>query len=106
MALVLKTSVPGRVPWVRIPPCPPYMMKTIEEKREFYARCAEILNIEHEFREPVPRRNRWNTRRLGNGRFPGFGLIQCFGSHVRVISKQGTRIFKTYEEVYQYLDGC
>ena len=82
------------------------MMKTIEEKRAFYARCEELLNIEHEFREPVPRRNRWNARRLGNGRFPGFGLVQCFGSYVRVISKDGTRMFKTYEEVYQYLDGC
>jgi hypothetical protein len=79
-------------------------MKTREDKKAFYARCAELLNIEHEFRDPVPRRNRWNTRRLGNGRYPGFGLIQCFGSTVRVMSKQGTRMFETYEQVYEYLE--
>lgn len=79
-------------------------MKTNDEKREFYARCSEILNIEHEFHEPVPRRNRWNARRLGNGRYPTFGLIQCFGSYVRVMSKKGTVMFKTYEEVYEYLE--
>jgi hypothetical protein len=78
-------------------------MKTNEEKREFYDNCAKILKIEHTFNEPVPRRNRWNTRRLGNGRYPGFGLVQCFGSYIRVISKAGTKIFKTYEEVYIYL---
>lgn len=79
-------------------------MKTNDEKREFYARCSEILNIEHEFHEPVPRRNRWNARRLGNGRYPNFGLIQCFGSQVRVMSKKGTVMFRTYEEVYEYLE--
>lgn len=80
-----------------------WYLKTIEEKREFYAKCAEILKINHDFTEPVRRRNRWNTRRLGNGRFPGFGLVQCFGSSVRVMSKHGTKIFYTYDEVYSYL---
>lgn len=78
-------------------------MKTKEEKQEFYAQCSEILAIAHDYADPVPRRNRWNTRRLGNGRYPGFGLIQCFGSQVRVISRTGTRMFKTYEEVYEFL---
>lgn len=78
-------------------------MKTIEEKRAFYDMCASILNIEHVFSEPVRKRNRWNTRKLGNGRFPGFGLIQCFGSTIRVVSKQGTKIFSEYEDVYEYL---
>jgi hypothetical protein len=78
-------------------------MKTNDEKREFYENCAKILNIEHDYHDPVPRRNRWNNRRLGNGRYPGFGLIQCFGSTVRVMSKDGTRMFSTYEETYEYL---
>jgi hypothetical protein len=78
-------------------------VKTKEEKREFYENCAEILSIEHEYHDPVRRRTRWNTRRLGNGRYPGFGLVQCFGSSVRVVSKKGTKIFLTYEEVYEYL---
>lgn len=78
-------------------------MKTNDEKRVFYDTVSSILNIEHEFHDPVPRRTRWNTRRLGNGRYPGFGLVQCFGSHVRVMSKAGTKIFKSYEETYEYL---
>ena len=78
-------------------------MKTKDEKREFYENCAIILNIEHDYNDPVLRRNRWNTRRLGNGRYPGFGLVQCFGSSMRVVSKHGTKIFNTYEEVYDYL---
>lgn len=78
-------------------------MKTEDEKRAFYTQCSKILNIEHEYKVPVKRRNRWNTRQLGNGRYPGFGLIQCFGSSVRVVSKHGTRMFDSYEKVYEYL---
>lgn len=79
-------------------------MKTNEEKQEFYDRVAIILNIEHEFHEPVRRRNRWNTRKIGNGRFSGFGLVQCYGSFVRVVSKRGTKTFNTYEDTYKYLE--
>lgn len=78
-------------------------MKTQEERREFYGRCSDILNIEHDYRDPVRRRTRWNTRNLGNGRYPGFGLVQCFGGNVRVVSKHGTKVFHTYEETYDYL---
>lgn len=78
-------------------------MKTIEEKQKFYETCASILEIEHKFHPPVRKRTRWNTRNLGNGRFPGFGLIQCFGSFVRIIDRTGTKSFKSYQEVYDYL---
>jgi len=78
-------------------------LKTNEEKHEFYDKCSSILNIEHNYHDPVRRRTRWNTRNLGNGRFPGFGLVQCFGSSVRVASRRGTKMFSTYEEVYDYL---
>lgn len=78
-------------------------MKTQDDKKEFYERCSAILGIVHEYNTPVPRRNRWNARRLGNGRYPGFGLVQCYGSSARVISKHGTRMFNSYEEVYEYL---
>lgn len=78
-------------------------MKTNEEKREFYENVSLVLKIEHDFSEPVRKRNRWNTRRDGNGRYPGFGLVQCFGSGVRVVSKHGTKYFGSYEETYDYL---
>ena len=76
-----------------------------EAKKEFYARCGEILGMEHDWQEPVKRRTRWNTRNLGNGRYPGFGLVQCFGPVTfRVVSKQGTRMFSSPDEVYAYLE--
>lgn len=77
-------------------------VKTREEKQEFYETCARILGIDHEYRDPV-RRTRWTNRRLGNGRFPEFGLVQCFGSTQRVVSRHGTKVFESYEEVYEYL---
>ena len=78
-------------------------MKTNEDKKIFYETCSEILEIAHDFKEPVRRRTRWNTRFLGNGRYPGFGLVQCFGHSIRVVTKDGTKMFKTYDEVYEYL---
>lgn len=78
-------------------------MKTQDEKKLFYTRCSEILGIENQYNTPAPRRTRWNNRNIGNGRYPGFGLVQCFGHTTRVISKNGTRIFNTYDEVYLYL---
>ena len=75
----------------------------MENKKEFYDKVSKILNIEHEFNEPVPRRTRWNNRKIGNGRFPGFGLVRCYGSGVLIITKSGTKTFDTYEEVYKYL---
>ena len=77
-------------------------MKSNEEKKEFYERVSAILGIPHEYHDPL-RRTRWNNRALGNGRYSGFGLVQCFGSSVRVVSKKGTRVFKDYESVYDYL---
>lgn len=77
-------------------------MKSNEEKELFYLTCSEILGIVHEYHDPLYR-NRWTNRVLGNGRFPSFGLIQCFGQCVRVVSKKGTKVFYDYESVYKYL---
>jgi len=75
-----------------------------ETKKEFYARCGEILGIEHHWKEPVKRRTRWNTRFLGNGRYEGFGTIRCFHSSMfHVISRHGVKTFKKPEEVYDFL---
>ena len=80
-------------------------MMTNEEKKEFYARCSEILGIEHEWNDPVPRRTRWNNRVIGNGRFPGFGLIRFYDKQIMVTSKRGTRMFKTCAAVYEFLEA-
>lgn len=74
------------------------------EQEIFYATCSELLGIEHVYTTPVPYRTRWNNRLLGNGRYKGFGTIQCFGSTIRVMSKEtGTVMFNSYEEVYEFL---
>jgi hypothetical protein len=78
---------------------------TNDEKQEFYAHCSEILGIEHDWNEPVPRRTRWNTRRIGNGRFPGFGLIRCYNEkNIIVMSKAGTKHFTSCEAVIKHLE--
>jgi hypothetical protein len=76
---------------------------TNDDKKAFYAQCGEILGIEHEWNDPVPRRTRWNARLLGNGRFPGFGLIRCFGHVIMVTSRHGTKQFTSPDDVYIYL---
>jgi hypothetical protein len=78
----------------------------MNEKQEFYARCSEILGVAHEYHDPVRRRTRWNARFLGNGRFPGVGLIQCYGAGgIRVMLRGRDTVWcKTYEEVYDILE--
>lgn len=80
--------------------------KQDNEREEFYRKVSEILDSETTYHVPYARRTRWNARRLGNGRFKGFGLVQCFGDeNVRVVSKKGTKYFKSYSDVYVYLNG-
>ena len=77
---------------------------TNDEKEAFYTRCGEILGIEHEWNTPVPRRTRWNTRFIGNGRYPGFGLIRCYGEQIMVTTKtNGTKMFASPDAVYDFL---
>lgn len=65
----------------------------LEDKEVFYGACADALGIPHEFHKPVRRRTRWNNRLLGNGRFPGFGLVRLHGAAVIIISRHGTKHF-------------
>ena len=76
---------------------------TNEEKKAFYARCGEILGIEHDWNAPVKRRNRWNARRIGNGRFPRYGLIRVYGDQIMVTTRKGSKMYKSQEEVYRML---
>lgn len=76
-----------------------------EAKKAFYKRCGEIIGIPHEWQEPVARRTRWNTRFLGNGRYPGFGVIRTFGGSFHIMSKEhGTHFLPTEESVYELLE--
>ena len=76
----------------------------MDEREEFYRRVSEILNIPHDYHVPYRRKTRWNARRLGNGRFPGFGLVQDFGGSVRIMQHgQATVWCKTREEALDHL---
>ena len=75
----------------------------IRREQEFYATCSELLQIEHDYKVPFRKKTRWNNRVLGNGRFPGFGTIQYFGSFIRVMCHKGTFQFNKFEEVYDFL---
>lgn len=62
----------------------PQMMKEEREARigreqDFYNRVAKILQIEYNYIVPFFKKTRWNARCLGNGRFPGYGLIRMYG---------------------------
>lgn len=52
---------------------------------EFYDACAAILGTTYDC-EPFQHayRTRWNNRRPGGGRFPGFGLVRLFGDDVQI----------------------
>jgi hypothetical protein len=53
---------------------------------EFYLRCAEITGVDHEqtIRSIWYRRNRWNDRKAGNGRFEGIGVIRHYGAVIHI----------------------
>jgi hypothetical protein len=76
---------------------------TNDEKKAFYELCSTILDIPHEWNDPVPRRTRWNNRFIGNGRFVGYGLIRVYGKQIMVTSKQGTKMFSSVDAVCEFL---
>lgn len=66
---------------------------------EFYIECAKLLDTTYDC-EPFPWpsywRTRWNNRAPGSGRYPGHGLIRCFGSTVHVNLHTPIKIEKTF----------
>ena len=76
---------------------------------EFYKKCAELLGAEYDG-EPFThyKRTRWNNRKPGSGRFPGFGIIRKFGDKIQVALRHPEHHYKIYEnekEVLDYLTG-
>jgi hypothetical protein len=55
------------------------------DNEEFYRRCAELLGTRYDCTGLTDAyRTRWNNRRPGHGRFPGFGIIRLHGDDVHV----------------------
>lgn len=72
----------------------------------FYDKCAALLGTTHEYHDPV-RRTRWNNRRLGNGRFPGRGVIRPYGPHcihVMLSNPVVMRTFASVDALFEFLE--
>lgn len=64
---------------------------------DFYAECAAILNTVVDGEAfPYHKRTRWNNRKPGRGRFPGFGIIRAFGDLVHMHLYSPIRIEKVF----------
>ena len=74
---------------------------------DFYHKCAEILGVEYDG-EPFQYRyrTRWNNRKPGSGRYPGYGIIRKFGSQIHVALTKPVQhhgIYNSEEEVFTFL---
>jgi len=84
-------------------------MKDIKEARicreqEFYAKCGELLGLEHKYVVPYKRKTRWNQRNPGNGRYKGFGVIRYFNeANIHVMCRKGSKTFTNVDAVYEWL---
>ena len=76
---------------------------------DFYHKCAEILCVEYDgepFRYSY--RTRWNNRKPGSGRYPGYGIIRKFGSQIHVALTKPIphhAIYNSEEEVLTFLEN-
>jgi hypothetical protein len=70
----------------------------------FYLRCAELLGVEYDC-QPFEyyRRNRWNNRSPGNGRYPGYGIIRKFGDRIQVALHHPIEHYKIYDNEQEVL---
>ena len=78
---------------------------SVSNPADFYQQCADILQVPHNYVEPVSRRTRWNNRHPGNGRYEGYGLIRRYNAsfiHVHFGTK-GSAIYRSENEVFEFL---
>lgn len=77
------------------------------DNEEFYRRCAELLGTTYDCTGlESPHRTRWNNRRPGNGRFPGFGIIRLHGEDVHVSLRSpvsASRHFTSRKDALEWL---
>jgi len=74
--------------------------KDVRSEERFYRAVADIIGCaDHEYRPyPFRKRTRWNTRQIGNGRFPGHGIVRRFSEnmvHVSLTSPSVSGVFRT-----------
>ena len=76
---------------------------------EFYHKCAELLGVEYDCKPFQYRyRTRWNNRKPGSGRYPGFGIIRKFGNQIHVALTYPithTHVYHNEDEVFELLQN-
>lgn len=92
------------------------------DQEQFYARCAYLLGVKHEYHEPLkpsrfPDRHgnihntykgRYNGRTPGNGRFPDSGVIRDYGStiHVTLTTPPLSGQFSSFEDALLAIEAA
>jgi hypothetical protein len=76
---------------------------------EFYNEVARVLGTTYDCL-PFPWtsywRTRWNNRAPGSGRYPGFGLVRCFGDTVHIALQDPitvNKVFATKDDALRFL---
>jgi hypothetical protein len=73
----------------------------------FHAAVAALLGAEDAYRPNAKAyRTRWNDRKAGNGRYPGFGIVRRFGDEVQIAIRRPIemqRNFATTDEAIEAL---
>ena len=80
-------------------------MKEKNLVEDFYQAVATLLEFEnHSYIRPVPKKNRWNNRHPGNGRFVNHGLVRYFGPsyiHINLHSPPVHGLFSNVEDALE-----
>lgn len=91
------------------------------EKKEFYAKCAELFDSENlyvdsppiiqkmnrhtgEMYQPMTRATRWSHREPGNGRFSNHGLIRVFSNNIIHVSLNDPSLNGTFDSFEKVLE--
>lgn len=78
------------------------------DKETFYNKIAEILEINIEYKIPYSGSNRitrWNNRKPGNGRYPGYGLVHMYSeTFIQVNFYNHKQMFNSTEDVLNFIN--
>ena len=81
--------------------------RSVLTNEEFYNEVAGILGTTYDCSSfPYHKRTRWNNRVPGGGRYPGYGLIRCFGEGVHIALQKPVsvhKIFSSKDEALKFL---
>lgn len=85
------------------------------EKKEFYAKCAELLDCENLYvdepaptqkidrntgkkYQPMTKATRWGRRKPGAGRFPDHGIIRVFNDTTILVMLSKPKLSGTFDD--------